>query len=201
MSRIILASASPRRRELLSLITKEFEVMTSDVDERSIESRIISEHEDMLEAAVAMTKALSRAKAGLIIEGLKEDEEDPVVIGADTCVVTKDEILGKPQDREDAVRMLSKLSGITHYVITGVTVMTKDKIKDFAEVSEVNFYDKDEYQERRIAEYCDSDEPYDKAGAYGIQGRGALLIKEIKGDYYNIMGLPVARLARELQTL
>lgn len=202
MSRTILASASPRRKELLSVITKDFEVMTADVDERAIELKILAEHDDMVEAGIEMTKALGTAKAGAILNELKaKGEDDVIVIGADTCVVTNDEILGKPVDRADCVRMLTKLSGITHYVITGVTIMSGEKTVSFADVSEVCFYDKDEYQLKKIEEYADMKEPYDKAGSYGIQGYGMMLIKEIKGDYYNIMGLPVARLARELWTL
>lgn len=202
MSRTILASASPRRKELLSVITKDFDVITADVDERAIELKILEEHDNMVDAGVAMTKALGTAKAGAVLQKLRaEGEKDLIVIGADTCVVTEDEILGKPADRDDCVRMLTKLSGITHYVITGVTIMTPDKTVSFADISEVRFYDKDEYQLQKIEEYADMKEPYDKAGAYGIQGYGSVLIKEIKGDYYNIMGLPVSRLARELWTL
>ena len=197
MTKIILASASPRRKELLAIITKDFEVITADVDERTIEEEILKKHTDMKDAGTEMTIALGMAKAMAVFERSTSDE-DVLVIGSDTCVVTRDEILGKPKDREDCVRMLTKLSKGPHFVITGVSLVSRSKATSFAVTSEVIFNDLDEIQKKFIEEYADSDEPYDKAGAYGIQGRGALLIKELKGDYFNVMGLPISELNRVL---
>ena len=198
MHRIILASQSPRRKELLSLIVDDFEVITADVDERSIEEEVLKKHDDMTEAGKEMAVLLGKTKAKAVFEEL-EAKDGVIVIGADTCVVTKDEILGKPEDREDAVRMLRKLSGAPHYVITGVSLVSEEKTVSFYEESEVIFNDMDDYQEELIKEYADTKEPYDKAGAYGIQGKGSLLIKKLNGDFYNVMGLPVSRLAKELR--
>ncbi|MBO7424686.1 MAG: septum formation protein Maf [Clostridiales bacterium] len=197
MHRIILASQSPRRKELLSLIEKDFSVITADIDERSIEEEVLKKHDDMIEAGKEMTVLLGKTKAEAVFESL-EDKENVIVIGADTCVVTKDEILGKPADREDCVRMLTKLTGAPHYVITGVSLVSKDKTICFYDESEVLFNDMDGYQKMKIEEYADTKEPYDKAGAYGIQGKGSMLIKKLNGDFYNVMGLPVSRLAKEL---
>lgn len=199
MHRIILASASPRRRELLGFITEDFEVMTADIDERSIEEEILKKHDDMVEAGKEMTMLLGASKAKAVLDML-DDKDDVIVIGSDTCVVTNDEILGKPKDREDAVRMLAKLSGVSHFVITGVSLVTKDKTVSFYDESEVVFNELDDYQRAKIEEYADTKEPYDKAGAYGIQGKGSLLIKKLNGDFYNVMGLPVSKLSKVLST-
>lgn len=199
--KIILASASPRRKELLGLITKDFEVITAEVDERKIEEEVIKSEadSDFKTKASDLTVCLAEAKAKAVYEMLsKEDKEETLVIGADTCVVTDGEILGKPEDEEDARRMLLNLSGMTHSVITGVSIITRDKKISFAEESLVTFNDDDAYQRALIEKYVQTKDPYDKAGAYGIQSGGALLVKKIEGDYFNIVGLPVCSLARNL---
>lgn len=198
MHRIILASASPRRKEILGNIVEDFEIKVSEVDERAIEEQVLKTTDDMVEAGRLMTVLLGKAKANAVFE--EEDDKDVTVIGADTCVVTRDEILGKPKDREDARRMLRKLAGQKHYVITGVALISKDKVRTFYEETEVEFADADDFAEDTIERYIASDEPYDKAGAYAIQGRGGVLVKRINGDFYNVMGLPLSRLAKELWT-
>lgn len=198
MHRIILASASPRRKEILGNIVEDFEIKVSEVDERAIEEQVLKTTDDMVEAGRLMTVLLGKAKANAVFE--EEDDQDVTVIGADTCVVTRDEILGKPKDREDARRMLRKLAGQKHYVITGVALISKDKVRTFYEETEVEFADADDFAEDAIERYIASDEPYDKAGAYAIQGRGGVLVKRINGDFYNVMGLPLSRLAKELWT-
>ena len=196
--RIILASASPRRRELLSMITNDFEIVTADVDERSAENQMAEEGVSSLE----VSERLALLKAGAVFEQLTEEEKkNSVVIGADTSVILDDVIYGKPADRDDAYRMLSSLSGHVHVVATGVAIYSGSLRKSFTEETRVEFYELDEQQESLIAEYCDSNEPYDKAGAYAIQGKGALLVKKIDGDNSNVIGLPVARLARELTNM
>lgn len=198
MHRIILASASPRRKEILGNIVEDFEIKVSEVDERAIEEQVLKTTDDMVEAGRLMTVLLGKAKANAVFE--EEDDKDVTVIGADTCVVTRDEILGKPKDREDARRMLRKLAGQKHYVITGAALISKDKVRTFYEETEVEFADADDFAEDAIERYIASDEPYDKAGAYAIQGRGGVLVKRINGDFYNVMGLPLSRLAKELWT-
>ena len=123
---------------------------------------------------------------------------DETVIGADTVVSIDGEILGKPHDEADAWRMLELLSGRTHSVFTGVAVISNGKLTTFAEETRVTFFPLDD---REIARYIAAGEPFDKAGAYGIQGAGALLVKGIEGDYYNVMGLPAGRLYRLLKSL
>ena len=185
--RIILASASPRRRELLSQIGIEYEVMPSDAEEKTQMSR---PEEIVME--------LSRKKAADIEGRLEAKGEDGfLIIGADTVVASDGRILGKPKDREDALRMLRMLQGKTHQVITGVAVILEDKKKtvNFAEVTKVYVCPMTEEQ---IERYVDTGEPMDKAGAYGIQGRFAAYVSGIEGDYNNVVGLPVARLYQEL---
>ncbi len=193
---LILASASPRRREILSLLTDDFEVMAADTDEREIEERLRSS------GAAEVAKGLAAAKARAVYEMLGEERKrDSVVIGADTSVVCEGEILGKPADKEDAVRMLTMLSGKVHSVITGVALISGGREAVFEEESKVEFYPLDGKQKALIEGYVSTDEPYDKAGAYGIQGKGALLVRKIEGDYLNIVGLPLSRLKRELDDL
>ena len=194
--RIILASKSPRRKELLSLITSDFEIMSEDVDERGIEERV-------LEAGgtpVDVQKELARAKASAVYEKLPaSDKEDCIVIGSDTSVVCDDTILGKPIDKDDARRMLRMLSGRTHEVISGVCILGKEKEEVFVEITKVRFGDLDEYQEQLIEKYINTDDPYDKAGAYGIQQGGALLVETVEGDYFSVVGLPVRKLSQILE--
>lgn len=179
---IILASASPRRKELLRFITEDFTVSVSDADETADPSKTPEE----------TVKELAMLKGEAVFLNFPED----TVIAADTVVVIDDTILGKPADKEDAFRMLRSLSGRSHYVYTGVFVKSKNKEISFAERTEVNFF---ELSDEEINAYIATDEPCDKAGSYGIQGKGSTLIRSITGDYFNVVGLPVARLNRELK--
>ena len=175
---MILASQSPRRRELLSLITEDFRV-------------IPAKGEELLPDGIAPADAvilLSRQKAAEIYKEYKNE----LIIASDTVVAVDGEILGKPADEQDAARMLRKLSGRPHSVFTGVCVIRGDGSElCFAEETRVEFRT---LTEQDIAAYVATGDPMDKAGAYGIQGRGALLVRRIEGDYYNVMGLPVCRL-------
>jgi septum formation protein len=196
--RIILASASPRRRELLSLVTDKFDVIVADIDERAFEIRM--EEEGV--PALKVSEHLAELKAKAVFDTLDESEkENTIVIGADTSVILDDVIYGKPADREDAVRMLSNLSGRVHVVATGVALFAGTEKRTFTEETSVEFNALDDYQKTLISDYCDSGSPYDKAGGYGIQDMGSLLVKKIDGDYPNVVGLPVARLARELSIM
>ena len=181
---IILASASPRRQELLRLILNEFTVCVSNVEE------IIPEGLN--------TAKIPEYLANLKTTDVAKDYSDSVVIGADTCVIIDGEVLGKPHSKDEAVAMLKKLSGKTHKVITGCSIMYGE-IKDiFSVETEVEFFCLSESQ---IEEYVNSDEPYDKAGGYGIQSKGALFVKKINGDYNNVVGFPVAELNRRLENI
>lgn len=182
MSRIILASQSPRRQELIANITSDFTV-------------IVSEAEEILPEGIAPEEVpayLACLKAGAVAA----DHPDDTVIGADTVVILDGAILGKPRDKDDAVRMLRALSGKAHIVVTGCAVYQGSNRITFSESTRVEFYP---LGDREILEYIATGEPFDKAGAYGIQGRGCVLVKRIEGDYFNVMGLPVARLKRELE--
>ncbi len=234
---VILASNSPRRRELLELGGIDYLVDASDIDE-----------DLLITDGAGLVEELSKRKA----EAVAKRHPNSLLIGADTVVVLEDQILGKPKDEEDAKKMLRKLSGKTHLVMTGVSVVetgnrqelpaketgnrqeipakeignrqeaaetgevnegknnneigTSEASEDgvirrvttFHETTEVTFY---ELSEDEIEDYVLTGEPLDKAGAYGIQGRGTLLVKEIKGDYNNVVGLPLARLCRELRKM
>ena len=199
MSQIILASASPRRKALLEQIGMEFEICPAKGEEVITESR-----------PDAVVSELSRQKAEEVAAGVltyKEQHpdlatpQDILVIGADTVVAYGDEILGKPKDEEDAGRMLTLLQGNTHSVYTGITLVFIDKSGRtgeycFFEKTDVTMYPMDEDE---INRYIATGEPMDKAGSYGIQGRCAIYIKQIEGDYNNVVGLPVARLYQELR--
>lgn len=204
--RIILASTSPRRRELIKKITPDFECVPSCVDEQAVEERVEKGGGYASEAELAglLVRALSREKA-LDVFGRLEDNENVLVIGADTVVCLSNEILGKPKDRADAVRMLRAQSREPQRVITGVSFIFSGKedtnIRTFTEETLVYFYPLDEEQEARIQAYCDTEEPYDKAGAYGIQLGGNALVERYEGDFYNIVGFPVKRIKHELQEL
>lgn len=179
---MILASGSPRRRELFGFICDDFRVIPADGEE------IIPEGA----SPETVVLALSRQKA----EEIAAKYPNETVIGADTVVSIDGEILGKPRDEQDAARMLNLLSGRIHSVFTGVCVIFADgRTENFAEETKVEFYP---LSEREIADYIATGDPMDKAGAYGIQERGAKNVKGIVGDFYNVMGLPVARLARVL---
>lgn len=194
--RIILASKSPRRKELLSLITPDFEIMSEDVDERGIEERVLKGGG----TPVDVQKELARAKAAAVYEKLSaSDRDNCVVIGSDTSVVCGGNILGKPEDKDDARRMLRMLSGRAHEVISGVCVLSSEKEEVFVEITKVRFGDLDQYQEQLIERYINTDDPYDKAGAYGIQQGGALLVETVEGDYFSVVGLPVRKLSQVLE--
>lgn len=180
METIILASASPRRRELLKMAGIPFIIQAADVDE-SLPQGISPDEAVQL---------LARKKAKAI------DTQDCLVLAADTVVALDGIILGKPHDEEDARQMLRTLSGKTHQVHTGVCLRKDGEETVFCETAKVEFYP---LTEEEIDHYVASGEPLDKAGAYGIQGKGALLVRRIDGDYYTIVGLPIARVVRELQ--
>ncbi|MBQ3842305.1 MAG: septum formation inhibitor Maf [Ruminiclostridium sp.] len=178
---IILASKSPRRKELFSLITQDFEIIPAVGEERA--DKTLQPQEYVCE--------LARHKA----EEIAARYPDDTIIGADTIVVVNGEILGKPRDESDAKRMLRLLSGTEHSVFTGACIICRNENNAFCDETKVRFF---ELTEREIDAYVASGEPFDKAGGYGIQDTGALLVSGIDGDYYNVMGLPVGRLYREL---
>ena len=173
--RVILASQSPRRRELLSLIGIPHEVRPADIDERYVAGEKPHEH----------AERLARDKAAAILE------PEAVVIGSDTIVVVGGHVLGKPKDESDAARMLRHLSGRSHTVITAVAVAWKDRVESGVEEVEVTFH---ALSDADISAYIATREPMDKAGAYGIQGFGATIVARVNGDYFAVMGLPLQRL-------
>lgn len=182
--KIILASASPRRKELMALAGIPFEARPVDADE-TILCCIPPE------GAVMM---LATRKAQLAAEHFPDD----LIIGADTIVAVGKHIYGKPDTSEEAFEMLSALSGKTHQVFTGVCIYTKSGHRNaFCTRTDVTFFP---LSEEEIRAYIATGEPMDKAGAYGIQGKGALLVEKIDGDYYNVVGLPISRLVRELKS-
>ena len=193
---LILASASPRRRELMSLITDDFEVITADIDERKLEDGLGAT--DAREVSVFIAKAKAEAVRDMLSA---KDRDGKVIVAADTSVISGNEIMGKPLDKEDARNMLTKLCGKAHSVVTGVWIIAGEVSKGFSEETFVEFNVLDEFQRKTIENYISSDDPYDKAGAYGIQNGGALLVKKVDGDYFNVVGLPVMALARELACL
>lgn len=178
--KLILASASPRRREILKNAGFDFEIKTSEADETLPDG--ISPEEAVL--------YLAKIKNEVI-----EADKNTTVISADTIVVCDGKILGKPKDETDAFNMLKTLSGREHFVYTGVCLRKGEKKTVFFEKTAVYFY---ELSDSEITDYIATGEPTDKAGAYGIQGKGAVLVRKIDGDYFNVVGLPIARLVREL---
>lgn len=181
---IILASKSPRRKELLSFITEDFTIIPAVKDEVADETLPPEEYVRQL----AVNKAAE----------VYENRENDCVIGSDTVVEANGEIFGKPKDAADAFRMLRTLSGSTHRVHTGVCVILNGEKHSFTESTSVRFF---ELSDDEINAYIASGEPFDKAGAYGIQDKGALLVESIEGDYYNIMGLPAGKLNKLLKQL
>ncbi|MGC8862488.1 MAG: Maf family protein [Armatimonadota bacterium] len=180
---VILASASPRRKELLLLIFDDFLVVPSGFDEDSVPPELPPSRHVVYSAE---TKARQVA----------QNHPDALVIGADTVVVAEGYILGKPADEEDARRMLRLLSGCTHQVYTGVAAARDHQLHSDFECTDVTFRD---LSEDLIARYIASGEPMDKAGAYAIQGKGSILVTGIKGCYFNVVGLPLYRLSRLLE--
>ena len=192
MGPIILASGSPRRKELLEQVHIPFEVRISSCKEiitQTVPTDIVME--------------LSYQKASDISSSVSEKEkEDCLIIGADTIVAYQNQILGKPSDEAEAFSMLHRLSGSTHQVYTGVTLIRlkqgKKQVKTFYEQTDVFFYS---LRPEQIKAYIATKDCMDKAGAYGIQGFAAAFVRRIEGDYYNVVGLPIARLIREMDAL
>ncbi len=183
MDKIILASNSPRRKELLEQVGIDFEVKAASVDEitsQTLPQKVVEE--------------LSYIKARAVVQ----NNPGRIILAADTVVAFDGQILGKPKDEEDALRMLQSLSGRSHYVYTGVTLIDEDNTcTTFHECTEVKMYENNDDLLRR---YIATGEPMDKAGAYGIQGKGAILVEKINGDYNNVVGLPVSRIFKLLFT-
>lgn len=177
--RVILASQSPRRRELLSLVGIPHDVKPADIDERYLAG----------ESPRAHAERLAREKSAAI------HEADAVVIGSDTIVVVDGDVLGKPRDADDAAQMLRRLSGRSHTVITAVAVAWRGRLESAVEEVEVTFHP---LTDDDIAAYVATREPLDKAGAYGIQGFGATIVARVNGDYFAVMGLPLQRLIQLL---
>ena len=217
---LILASKSPRRRELMALCGYPFRVEAAEIDEAQImqeyrqahgetpqfdkseqpdqpEQPDQSEHSETTEQSETyyehLVEALALAKARAI-----QPSSPSIILGSDTVVVLEGEVLGKPVDPADALRMLRKLAGKTHQVVTGVAICEGEHAETFAVTSEVTFYHLDSYMECLIDRYVKSGSPLDKAGGYGIQDEGALLVKAIHGDFYTVVGLPVAEVSRRL---
>ena len=181
MKHIILASASPRRKEILELADLKFDVMPSDAQEITTKT---APNEVVMELASIKAKDI-----------YKKSEKQSMVVGADTVVAYQWQIHGKPADESDEKRMLTMLSGQTHEVYTGVCVIEDGKTKTFYEETKVTFY---EISDEQIDRYIKTGEPMDKAGSYGIQGKAAVFIKGIEGDYYNVVGFPIARFLQEI---
>lgn len=186
MSKLILASKSPRRKELFEKMPWDFSCEPSEAEENIPESLSVYK----------TAEYLSSIKAGEVWS--RHQGEGKVVVGSDTVVILDGVIFGKPKTREMAAQMLRELSGKTHVVSTGVTIISDGGKESFTSETEVTFY---ELSEKEIEDYINTGEPMDKAGAYGIQGYGAFLIKEIKGDYYTVMGLPAAMVKRKLERI
>lgn len=179
--RLILASQSPRRKELLGLFHIPFTVRVADIDETMPPDKSASDA--VAEVSLRKAEAIERAVGD-------------VVIAADTIVVCQGRILGKPHSEAEAVQMLQLLSGRDHQVMTGVTVLADNRRQTFTEVTDIHFR---ELSLKEIENYVATGEPMDKAGAYGIQGGAALFAEKMVGDYYNVMGLPVCRLWKALR--
>ena len=180
---LILASQSPRRKELLGLFGIPFEIRVADIDE-TMDHAMPAQQEV---AGVSRLKALAVPRSA-----------DDVVVAADTIVVCQGKVLGKPHSEAEARQMLQLLSGRDHQVMTGVTVLRGQREVVFTEITDLHFR---ELSDREIGRYIATGEPMDKAGAYGIQGGAALFCEKMHGDYYNVMGLPVCRLGQILREL
>lgn len=199
--RIVLASASPRRKELMELAGLEFEIWPSDKDEV-----VTASGPEEICRQLSRQKALDvAAQIRTYNDSHKEltTETDILVIGADTIVAKDKEVLGKPKDEDDAVRMLKLLSGDVHSVFTGVSFVFMSKEGrvgeyTFCEETKVFFYP---LSDEDISEYAASGDPLDKAGAYGIQSGAAVFVRSVEGDFYNVIGLPIGRILRELENI
>lgn len=194
MKKIILGSASPRRRELMAQIGLEFEVAVSNKEEY---------YESTIPEEIVKELALMKAENVASELGVKCELKNMVVIGADTIVALDDQILGKPRDEEEAFEMLTNLQGRAHQVFTGTAILSYDEtgerlVRNQASETKVYVHEMDRDE---ILSYIKSGEPMDKAGAYGIQGAFAAYIDRIEGDYYNVVGLPVSYLYQQLKNI
>ena len=186
MQKIILASQSPRRKQLLEWAEVPFDIIVKETDESYPDNLTFEE----IAIHIARNKALVIKQSNKLAEP---------ILAADTIVVLQDTIIGKPKDREDAINILSSLSGKQHLVVTGVVILHEEKEIAFAETTEVHFH---ELTTAQIEFYVDNYKPYDKAGAYAIQEWiGVVGIKSVTGDFYNVMGLPVSRVVKAIDNL
>lgn len=183
--RIILASKSPRRKEILENLGLKFDIIVADADESSD----IREPDELV-----MTLAARKGRA--VLETLDDKTEDSLIIACDTLVYADGEFLGKPRDRADAERMIRKISGNCHYVVSGIYLYCDGREARAAASTKVIF---DELTDADVSAYLDTSEPYDKAGAYAIQGKAGVYINGIEGDYFNVVGLPVNLLCKTLK--
>ena len=191
MKSIVLASRSPRRKQLLEWAEIDFDILTKETDE-SFPGDL---HVEDVPVFIARNKALAVQQSDIY----KRYESGNIIVAADTVVVLDISIIGKPADEEEAIRILTRLSGKTHHVITGVVLMTDRKEIAFSDITEVSFH---ELSPEQINYYVEHYKPLDKAGAYAIQEWiGVTGIKSIKGDFYNVMGLPVSRVVKEIKNL
>lgn len=182
MSKIILASGSPRRKELLSLLGLDFDIIPADISEEIDQSKPLRDE----------IEKLSYLKAYEIFK----DHKDSIVIGSDTIVAINNKVLGKPMTKEKAKEMLQELSGNVHQVITAVSILSPSKSETFSTVSDVYFR---ELSKEEIENYSNDSEPLDKAGAYAIQGQARKFVSRIDGDYYSIIGLPICELSQRIK--
>ena len=183
--KIVLASGSPRRKELLSYITEDFIIDVSDIEE------IVPENIESMGVSVYLAKKKAESVA-------KKYGDDCLIIGCDTSVILDDEIMGKPSDEKQCREYLEKLSGKMHLVTTGCCLIMNGVCLSFTETTEVYFR---KLTDEEISDYIATGEPFDKAGGYGIQGKGSLLIEKINGDYFNVVGLPISRLNLKIKSL
>jgi len=201
--KIILASQSPRRRELFKLVLnshgiKDFIIQAAEIDEKRIEAEILANSDgDFQDAVNKLVEELASRKARVV----QKINPRTLVVGADTIVVLDEQILGKPADEMAAYNMIKQLSGNTHQVLTGVSIRYRDQEERFVTTSTIKFYQWDHQMQREVADYVASGKAMDKAGAYGIQEEAGLWVKWIKGDYNNIVGLPIAKLNKRLSRM
>ncbi|MDX2045606.1 MAG: Maf family protein [Chitinophagaceae bacterium] len=189
MKKIVLASQSPRRKQLLEWAEIEFDILAKETDEHFPPGMSVEE--------IPVYIARNKANATRNSETFKRYENNTTVLAADTIVVLNNKVIGKPQTREEAISILSALSGNKHFVITGIVITDGKKETSFSDSTEVEFYP---LSRNEIEFYVDKYQPYDKAGAYAIQEWiGVVGIKSINGDFYNVMGLPVSRVVKALE--
>lgn len=195
MKRLILASKSPRRKELLALCGFDFNTVPADIDEEKITGSILRDiNNENRFGELVMELSFQKAKH------VFKENGDAIVIGSDTVVICDGKVFGKPKSKDDAKKMLTDLSGAEHIVYTGVAILSNGLKDVFYDATVVKFHEYNDYMKNLIDEYIASGDPFDKAGSYGIQGAGSLLIESIKGDFYSVMGLPVSRVSRALDS-